>query len=134
MGADTKYSVSFLLRFFYFLCHYLGAYHTYVHVPVTHTSMCQSHIRPCVGHTHVHVRHTRQRHCRKTNKKTPFVSQETKGETRRKSRESAPKQAKLPLLWKMYIYVRYPCGHQNGSTGLLGLTDLHYSRPIRSES
>ena len=26
MGADTKYSVSLLIRFFYFLCHYLGAY------------------------------------------------------------------------------------------------------------
>ena len=26
MGADTRYSVSLFIQFFYFLCHYLGAY------------------------------------------------------------------------------------------------------------
>ena len=27
MGADIKYSVSFFILFFYFLCLFLGAYH-----------------------------------------------------------------------------------------------------------
>ena len=42
MGADIKYSVSFFILFFYFLCLFLGAYHIPYSKCVVNSVVCRS--------------------------------------------------------------------------------------------